>query len=204
MEKKGIYCLCKTGRKKQRYTPVSWLTPFEQKSIPTESKERLIKLVLKLNTEVLNLFTSYVHLWEEWTKFNPKGTTISSQEVNEFLRSIVTPPNGPTGCSDFELSVRKKYYKEDKTECPYYNCRYWIDNADWANCFHLVNKEASKEDGWTLDQIAKVPNLIIPGTVSRERIRQLEVSALTKIAEKSKNIPDILDFLKKIGKRKEE
>lgn len=156
------------------------------------TKDKLIGIVKQINDSTLKLYDTYENLYKYFIK--GKIPLLSNAEINDFIIELLTPSTGNTGCNDFEYLVRKKYYKEDKTFCPYIYCRYWFNNEEWGNCTRFViakSAETGEEGGWVLEEIGKIKNLLGKGEISRERVRQIEEDAIKHLLRKSKSDPEV-------------
>lgn len=168
----------------------AFIDPTTYKQLRYLNKYKLTRMLNELNKSALKLHREYNALLK-FQKDREGLTVVSEQNLREFIIAVLTPSNGPNeGCTSFEYNVRKQYYKQDNTPCPYIYCRYWFDNEEWGNCINFVVSVA-KEDGekgaeWSLGKIGGVNNLITRGILSRERVRQLEKEGIQHLVEKCK------------------
>uniref|UniRef100_A0A6M3L3Z1 Uncharacterized protein n=2 Tax=viral metagenome TaxID=1070528 RepID=A0A6M3L3Z1_9ZZZZ len=103
------------------------------------------------------------------------------EQVKEFFK-----PRNKDGavldrCEDSSFVTRAKYFKEDKTECPYLACSYWFDNDEWMNCSRLVQICSRQQGGAAIEQLVEIKNLFCEGTASAARLRLEEERALRKL-----------------------
>jgi hypothetical protein len=184
----------KNGRDKDtKY--VQHIPPENEKTILKLPRAKLLAIVLNMNKMILKLCNDYNKVFKLLEQIQGEPI-ITKPELGEFINELFTPSQGnENGCSTFEYEVRKKYYKQDKTECPFMNCRYWFNNKEWSNCSKIVASQANDEHGWSLEKISEIKNLLSKGNLSKERIRQIEVIAINKLIKKEQNNPEIQNLL---------
>jgi len=167
---------------------ISLITSEGKTNLPKHDRSYLIQLAGKLNEDLQNLFKDYQRLYKRFVE--NENLVLTKETLNDFVEELLTPTNGELGCTEFEYKVRRRYFKEDNTLCPYLRCRYWFDNHDWGNCTKFVIAKSGDDEGWTLEKIGEVPNLISKGNLSRERIRQLENDAIQHFTQRIKDNPE--------------
>ncbi len=194
------------SRVEMRYA--CYILPRLFKELHKQPTNRLVNIIKKLNTSVLNLFTAYDKAQRAYNiLINKSERGISITSVGDFIDELLTPSQGKSGCSDFEYEVRKEYYKTDKTFCNYIYCRYWFDNEEWGNCVRFVIAESAEDKGWTLEKMGEIKNALGRGVLTRERVRQIEVEAVktfVKNLKEEKEWSTLVDYFVKIAKGDDE